>query len=211
LVGDQVPVDIVSNATLINTFLNAKKDAVTYCHVGSSARNPVTWDMCRDAVVPYWLAFPPEKAIAKIQFRPIPNMLVYYIEHLFLFQIPIEAFNLYARFLTNNSVTKKKATLMKKMAVQQSRKVKQLSHFTTQEWFFEDNTLQQCLVSLSKEDRERFYCDITSLDWDKYLRSFCWGLATFVLKEKNRPHPSTLKIDWESLPNSKSGWALARL
>jgi len=205
MIGDQIPVDIVSNATLIATYLNAKKDSVTYCHVGSSARNPVSWNMCRDSVVPYWLAFPPEKAIAKIEFRAVSNMASYYFQHLFLFQLPIELFNLYAKF-TSNEITKKKAVLMKKMATQQNKKVKQLTHFTTHEWFFEDGTIQSMMNHVTKEDRDRFQCDVALVEWDKYLRAFCWGLATFVLKEKNRPHPSTLQIDWESLPTSRTGW-----
>lgn len=209
--GDQIPVDIVSNATLVNTYLNAKKDAVTYCHVGSTARHPVTWEQVQSSVVPYWLAFPPEKAIAKISFRPISNIYAYYFQHLFLFQIPIEMFNLYSKLLSSDQVTKKKAELMKKMASQQSKKVKQLTHFTTNEWFFEDGNLQSCFNVLSKEDKEKYQCDIAAIDWDKYFRAFCWGLATYVLNEKNREHPSNLKIDWESLPGSKGTWLVAKL
>jgi len=212
-IGDQIPVDIVANATLINTFLNAKKDAVTYCHVGSSARNPVAWVQVQDAVIPYWSAFPPEKAIAKISFRAVSNVYLYYFQHLFLFQLPIEFYHLYSK-TQHDSVIKKKSELMKRMASQQTKKVKQLTHFTTNEWFFEDANLQHCMNVLSKEDRERFQCDVTAVDWDRYFRAFCWGLATFVLKEKNREHPSNMKVDWESLPSAKSsnpGLLVARL
>eukprot|EP01114_Cavostelium_apophysatum_P008017 TRINITY_DN2026_c0_g1_i1.p1 TRINITY_DN2026_c0_g1~~TRINITY_DN2026_c0_g1_i1.p1 ORF type:complete len:494 (-),score=126.94 TRINITY_DN2026_c0_g1_i1:36-1517(-) len=205
LVGDQVPVDIVSNATLIFTYQNAKQDRVTFCNVGSSARNPVTWGGVKAAVVPYWHRFPPEKAIAKAQFRGIPNMPMYYLQHWTRYQLPIEAYNLYARFISKDPNTKKKAEMMKKISLQQSKKVKILYPFTTQEWYFEDGNIQTATKALSKEDQEKYPCDITAVDWDKYFRAMCWGLATFVLKEKNRPHPSTLNIDWDASTPSQNG------
>jgi len=200
-VGDQIPVDIISNATLVNTFLYGQKEGeVHIAQVVSSARNPLTWSQVSQHVISYWISFPPQKAIGPAAFRGVTNMTLYKIEDLVRNKLPIEAYNLYVRIANKDAQSRQRAVLLKKLAASQAKKVKQLSYFTTNEWFFEDNNLQTAFNSLSKEDREKFPCDVANVDWGRYFRAFCWGLAVFVLKE-NRPHPTQMKIDWESLPN----------
>jgi len=199
-VGDQIPVDIISNATLINTFLHSQREGdVNIIQVGSSARNPLTWSQVGQYVIPYWVAFPPQKSIGRASFRGVSNMTLYYLEHMFLFRLPIEAYALYVRVANKDPQSRQKAALLKTMARQQSKKVKQLAYFTTNEWFFEDVNLQRAMNALTKEDRDKFPCDVAIVDWGRYFRAFCWGLSTFVLKEK-REHPSQMKIEWDSLP-----------
>lgn len=49
-----IPVDTVVNNIIVSTAKNFHKDALTIYHVGSSDRNPITWEDMKRSVVKYW-------------------------------------------------------------------------------------------------------------------------------------------------------------
>jgi fatty acyl-CoA reductase len=59
----------------------------------------------------------------------------------------------------------------------------QLARFSTKEWTFHDSNIRSLLNSLSSEDRELFYFDLTQLQWRQYLADYMAGSRYFLLKE----------------------------
>jgi len=58
LIGDQVPVDIVADHTLVAAAYSAGKPKLEVYNVCSSARNPMTWRLAKDCVKEYWNKYP---------------------------------------------------------------------------------------------------------------------------------------------------------
>ena len=59
----------------------------------------------------------------------------------------------------------------------------QLARFSTKEWKIHDSNVRSLLSSLSSEDQELFYFDLTQLQWRQYLADYMAGLKYFLLKE----------------------------
>jgi fatty acyl-CoA reductase len=69
----------------------------------------------------------------------------------------------------------------------------QLSRFSTQEWKFHDKNIRSLLSSLSSEDQELFYFDLTQLQWQQYLADYMAGTRYFLLKEDTSTIPAARK------------------
>jgi len=69
----------------------------------------------------------------------------------------------------------------------------QLSRFSTQEWKFHDSNIRSLLGSLSSEDQELFYFDLTQLQWQQYLADYMAGTRYFLLKEDTSTIPAARK------------------
>jgi len=190
LIGDQIPVDMVASAILTATYVNAHKDNYSIYHVCSSARNPLRWERVIRVILAYWLQYPPKRGVARPKFKFIRNHYNWAAQHFFLYKLPIIAYGAYAETPFGSETQKKKAVLLNKLEAKQSKTVNQLSFFTTNEWIFDDANIYRTYYQLSKEEKERFTFDVTKIDWDKYLRAFCWGLKVYVLKEEGLTHPS---------------------
>jgi fatty acyl-CoA reductase len=68
-----------------------------------------------------------------------------------------------------------------------------VSPFSTQEWKFHDSNVRSLLSSLSPEDQELFYFDLTQLQWQKYLADYMAGMRYFLLKEDTSTIPAARK------------------
>ena len=67
------------------------------------------------------------------------------------------------------------------------------SSFTTREWKFNDSNVTSLLRSLSSEDKELFYFDLTQLQWTQYLADYVAGTRHFLLKEDTNTAPAARK------------------
>lgn len=101
---------------------------------------------------------------------------------------------------------KKNAAKLTKMLARGKEIGEIFKHFTLNEWVFSTANLESIGKSLSKEERETFYLDVTQIDWEKFLVHFAWGLQKFVLKEQI-DSPSTVKrMDLLSSQNDNDGY-----
>ena len=74
------------------------------------------------------------------------------------------------------------------------RKLMELySTFTTREWKFHDANVTSLLRSLSSEDQEVFYFDLTQLRWTQYLADYVAGMRHFLLKDDINTAPAARK------------------
>ncbi|XP_069698281.1 putative fatty acyl-CoA reductase CG5065 isoform X3 [Periplaneta americana] len=68
-----------------------------------------------------------------------------------------------------------------------------VSSFSTQEWTFHDANVRSLLSSLSPQDKDIFYFDLTQLEWKKFLKTYMAGIRFFLLKENESTLPAARK------------------
>jgi len=57
-IGDTIPVDVVVANIIVATAFNLRKNGLPIYHVGSSDRNPITWQKSKECVSEYWNSNP---------------------------------------------------------------------------------------------------------------------------------------------------------
>lgn len=70
-----------------------------------------------------------------------------------------------------------------------NKSLEQLEAFIFTEWKFNNPKALRLQTLLSEEDKEKFYLDISNLEWEQYFHSLTLGIRQYLNKEK----PSTLK------------------
>jgi glycerone phosphate O-acyltransferase/fatty acyl-CoA reductase len=181
-IGDQIPVDYVSNAVIVAAarFVNCPEVVVIHC--GTSALNPVTWGQCADVIVNFWNKSSLEKRFSRSKFTMTKSKRTYNALRLITRKIPSSIYLKYAQ-LTRNAGTMKQAMSLKKLLDREELIATTFSHFTMNEWIYSCNILPQLSKSMSKEDRSTFELDVTKVNWRIFLMNYSYGLQKFVLKE----------------------------
>lgn len=197
-IGDQVPVDTVSNAVIVAAALFCKPLTPNIMHVGSSARNPVRWKTCIDVVTAYWSKFPAEKAIAKASFIMTNSERFFKTYRFFRRSVPSMALSGIAKVIaTPNNV--KNAMRYKKLMDREMLITKSFAHFTCFEWIFGSQNIMNMSKELNPDETMKFELDISTMDWRIYLTNYAFGLRKYVLKENviNPVDATSLDINWE--------------
>jgi len=76
-VGDQIPVDYVSNCIIAATAHRAKKNKLSIIHSASSSINPCTWAMVRKYLFEYGNKTKIHVALRKPKFKIYKNEKIY--------------------------------------------------------------------------------------------------------------------------------------
>jgi len=197
-IGDQVPVDTVTNAMLVAAALLCSREELNVVHVGTSALNPVLWGKCAEVVQAYWRRHPPEKRVSRVNFNFYQNKKLYGVVRACKRKIPAFLFLKYAQ-TTKNPNLLKTALKLQKLISREHMISSTFSHFTMNEWIYSSQNLIEMQKHMNKEERSRFELDITKLDWHIYLSNFTYGLQKFILKEKVQPPSDADSVDlnWE--------------
>ena len=90
---------------------------------------------------------------------------------------------------------KKNANKLTKMLARGKEIAEIFRHFTMNEWIYSTANLATIDKTLSKEERECFYTDVSEVEWDKFLMHFAWGLKKFVLREEVDPPTNLNRLD----------------
>lgn len=69
-----------------------------------------------------------------------------------------------------------------------------LEYFTTRQWAFADDNVQELCTYLSPEDRQTFDFDVTNINWDAYIESYVLGIRRFLFKESPETLPRSRKL-----------------
>eukprot|EP01104_Vermistella_antarctica_P015596 TRINITY_DN5159_c0_g1_i1.p1 TRINITY_DN5159_c0_g1~~TRINITY_DN5159_c0_g1_i1.p1 ORF type:complete len:1326 (-),score=410.75 TRINITY_DN5159_c0_g1_i1:83-4060(-) len=200
-IGDQVPADMVINAAINGCAHTARrKDQLDIYQLGTSSRNPLRWSRCYDVIYPYWDTRPPAK-----QFRPVSmtltNNTIYYKFLFFLkYTMPAKMFGAYAKVL-GDVETKKTAKQLQMLEKKLSKLTKTFSFFIDNMWTFDTHHIDEVFACLSAEDQAEFNCDVATIDWDWYLRYFCFGMKKYAMNEDGCVEPKLdrnvkLNLEW---------------
>lgn len=57
--------------------------------------------------------------------------------------------------------------------------------FAMHEWNFETRNLRQIIMAAKQTqlDADEFNCDMSNMDWDKYVETYMLGIRNYVLKD----------------------------
>lgn len=58
-----------------------------------------------------------------------------------------------------------------------------ISFFCTNEWTFTNDNVQELWANLNDDDKKLFYFDMSSLDWDEYIRHYMLGMRVHLFKD----------------------------
>jgi hypothetical protein len=64
-----------------------------------------------------------------------------------------------------------------------------MSHFTCNEWIYDSPTYHKFQEIMSEEDKSLFDFDIPAINWRHYTYLYCYGMQTYVMKQKGVPIP----------------------
>lgn len=70
-----------------------------------------------------------------------------------------------------------------------------ISYFTTREWKFTNDNVQDMFHRLDPRDRQMFYFSMQNFDWQAYFRNYMKGIRVYLLKD-----------DLKTLENSRIKW-----
>ncbi|EKX41704.1 hypothetical protein GUITHDRAFT_55447, partial [Guillardia theta CCMP2712] len=188
LVGDQIPVDLVTNAILVAAAEACSKGPGFFriYHSGSSTRNPVRWSLCAEAVARFWKKRPSSKSQLKCQYTMVKNPLVYHWRYLRLVSLPALALGVYSK-LSSSEQVKKKSAMFNKVMKRSRTLAETFHHFVNNEWFYESKNLLAASASMPDRDRSSFPVDPAPINWRQYLDDFSWGLQRFILRDDVAP------------------------
>ncbi|XP_046419390.1 fatty acyl-CoA reductase wat-like isoform X1 [Neodiprion fabricii] len=178
---DIVPVDYVCNALITSAWKTAKtekrncKDVPVYNYV-SGNENPITWRNFNDKATDARLTHPSDKAIYYPYGFTTTSKLLYSILHIFLHLLPALIIDFILRL-------KGKQPRIYKLVNQIYEAFNVLEYFTTQQWDFDNQNVQELWKQLGPEDKRTFPFSMQAVDWDEYFIGMVKGLRKYILNE----------------------------
>lgn len=85
--------------------------------------------------------------------------------------------------LSGNEREVMKLEKLQKFVSDTVEKYEAFDHFTSNTWTFEISLSQQAWNMMSQEERALYNCDVTSIDHDRAVADFIFGIRRFYLKE----------------------------
>lgn len=190
-IADLIPVDIVVNLMLTVAWEKAQKphessqEIVTYNCI-SGTINPLTWFNFVNTMTKYVWNYPSEKVFiypaGGFKRNYLWNRLCVLMEH----QLPATLMDFLLIVIGKKP---KLISIYKKL----HKAIAVLEYFSTREWKFHSNNSRILMEKMSPEDRENFNFDISSLDWEEYLKNYVVGTRRYLFKEDDSTIPEARK------------------
>ncbi|KAK8719726.1 hypothetical protein OTU49_013822 [Cherax quadricarinatus] len=86
-----------------------------------------------------------------------------------------------------------KRPIMVRIAQKLDRAAACLEYFTTHEWCFSNDNVQNLWSTLSEVDQHTFNFALSALHWPTYMEQYCLGTKRYVMKEELATLPSARK------------------
>jgi len=188
LVADLIPVDIPINliiAVACHTARRKGPDLEIFNCVSGGMETPVRWRdirtyglrAARGAAVMEGVMWYPDLTLTSD--RRLNSLLVR-VHH----RLPAFVLDLVSRALGRRPTMSRIVEKMDKAAAC-------LEYFTTNEWRFLNSNVCALWSNLSKQDQQTFNFDLSTLDWETYMESYCLGARKHVLKEDESTLPQS--------------------
>ncbi|KAI4498794.1 hypothetical protein M0802_005969 [Mischocyttarus mexicanus] len=189
-----VPGDMTINALIATAWDIANNprpndDIPIYNYV--SKDNPITYDDLKNMSSKYGLFTPSIEAIAYYSFRNNKYRLVHLFYVYFVHLLP-------ALIVDTVAFCIGKQPRLLKIYNKIHKFMDILSHFSTVEWNFTNDKLNELTKKLSIEDREMFFCDMKELVWDTYFQTYLLGIRIYILKDPIETIPKA-RVKWQRL------------
>ncbi|KAG7295498.1 hypothetical protein JYU34_021705 [Plutella xylostella] len=186
--ADLVPGDMVVNGVIACAWKAAKdcprnyEDAPppdlpppVYNYV-SSEQKPLTWAKFMYYNETYGLEVPSTQAVYYYLFSLITSLPLYKLYCFFLHWVP-------AYIVDGILVLIGKKPMLKKAYTKISKFSEVLSYFSTKEWKFYNNNVQNLYKELNEADKHIFDFDMSGVEWNEYFNTYVRGIRTYLLKD----------------------------
>ncbi|XP_047364207.1 fatty acyl-CoA reductase wat-like isoform X1 [Vespa velutina] len=197
LFHDIIPADYVVNNIIVSTWDTAKKGSISpvitnfdkddesltvdaeeipIYNIVSSVQNPVDWNYCILKLLEVASNMPFSKCLWYPFFLGLKNEYFVYLSIILLHWIPGLIVDSLA-FLVGR----------KPRLLNIYRKLHKLTNvmnfFTTHQWEFSNDNVSKLWNKLSVVDKNKFFFNISDLDWDSYFLSYGKGARVFLLND----------------------------
>lgn len=190
-IADLVPVDIVINLMICAAWSTATDrrmsqnvaDTIPVYNCCTGQQNPITWKQFVNLSFKYSRLHPFEHVVwypgGRCRNSPLLNRMCVLFQHMLPAHIVDFVFRL-------KGEKPRLVYLQSKL----SKAAKCLEYFSTKQWIFRDDNVQQLREKLSLEDQQTFMFDVRQIDWPSYLESYILGIRRFMLKESPETLPA---------------------
>lgn len=177
---DLIPVDIVCNTLITAAWANSfnRTDPIKVYNCTSGQMNPVKWHEYGDMTTKYARLNPSKYVMLYPKFTYRTNRFVHKIVEIFLHFLPALLFDWLMRAQGAKPIMMKIARRFK-LAAETG------TFFAMHEWNFETRNLRQIIMAAKQTqlDADEFNCDMSNMDWDKYVETYMLGIRNYVLKD----------------------------
>ncbi|XP_058809405.1 fatty acyl-CoA reductase wat-like [Phymastichus coffea] len=188
-----VPVDLTVNALIASAWDVAQQTArrdeemLIYNFV-SACEAPVTWQDFKVINTKYANEYPMSDACWYVSFNVNKSKFVNSVYVVFLHLVPAFIIDTFTIFL------RRKPRLLK-MYEKIHKFIGVISYFSTNQWEFTNNNVQDMWTRMDPRDRQMFYFTMQNFDWHEYFKNYVKGIRVYLFKD-----------DLKTLEASKKKW-----
>lgn len=154
---------------------------------GTSGINQITWGQFIRFAEKYFTSVPFEQQFRQPSIHFTANKKVYAIRYFLKSKVPQKIYSALAKITFNTSM-KKNASRLKKINQKGNMVNNLMAYFTCNDWIF-DSPLYYKFIEFTADDVQNFDLDMTLIQWKHYSYLYCYGLQTYVMKQKGVPLP----------------------
>jgi len=179
ILADFIPVDLVCNtivAAAWHTSLPKDSTDLSVFHCTTGTRNPCLWHVPRQMIPAFFRLNRPKRNIGYPLAFFIQNDLLFNIASFVLHVLPAMVIDL-ARLVSG------KKAFMVKASMRLHTAINSLAHFTSHNWFFVSQKVENLMNRMNEQDLEIFKIDANVIQWEHYLIIMCDGIKKFLIKD----------------------------
>ena len=193
-VGDVIPVDMVVYTIIAaSVYCADNPKELKVFNAGSSYSNPVTWKAVRSLMVSYYRTHPTKRTVFTPDFFVTDNYFLYELFFTLGYRVPL-TLNKIVSIATGNQKMKDLSRKGDKMVDLSHKIAIQFIHFVRYSWVFSSKNTERLFTLLPEEEKKSFCFDAKKINWPLYLKSMCWGLNTYVIKDKSYSKPNEERL-----------------
>lgn len=186
---DVIPADIVINSCLLAIVASAlEQTPFKVYNCGSTAINPLTTKNFIELLRPVveGLETKPKDAVFTPNLKLYGNQTEYSIKKYLSNDLPMKALEKVSKapLIGSKKLRKMHETLAKTLKFR-DKIADQLEFFFCNAWVYHAQGVIDLYERTRGEERELFDCDIRTIDWEKYLHDFMYGVHVYAMKEAN--------------------------
>ncbi|XP_023019831.2 putative fatty acyl-CoA reductase CG5065, partial [Leptinotarsa decemlineata] len=188
--ADVVPVDMVINSLLVIAWKvgsGPRTDQAEVYHITANKNDPVSWGYALELGKKYVYKYPFSVCLWYPGGSAKSTYFMHAIAAFFFHWIPAYSVDLII------ALTGSKPFLVKtQKRIQNGLKV--LQYYATRPWFFHNEKFTQLFDSLSSTDKEIFYSNRESLNFEEYMQNYILGARKYCAREEIDTLPHARKV-----------------
>ena len=224
-VADVVPVDLCSNMIILAAAMavgvNGQVSKLSVCHCTSgrpeactsltcrtpvvhcgtsSLAEPMTWFAAVDTLGDYFTQHPPPRQILSSSITIVSNRVSFAVQRFIHNRLP-RAILRFLEFITGGNI--KMIRDLHRAFKAGDKVVNVFSFFTENEWVFESDFTKRMSPSDEVDPLLSLHL-LSSIDWNQYIHTVCYGMRKFCLGETHADLPRSVSLSGDALQRAKA-------